>query len=558
MRALQDFIKMDCVFGNDYGRGALDFTQFSASMDKAKQPFLFSLSPGSSVAMAADAQNFAATRAAAGGTTQLPTMARMTGDFWDSWGSALGHFTTAANATTYVSKDFYPDLDTLPLGYIAPISQPQRYSKFNLAESRSLVTLMVMAHAPLIWGGTASEDKANATTLGLIANAAVLNVSRNSCGNVQLSRTVVDPPDGWTADPAVASTVSGGGYTRLAEHKSCSNSTVITTKADCSAAFMSLSATLPKGAHDNTRCCNGDNLPFGCSYRTDNDLVYNNQKSSPLSYEKYGGRAICHCQLGSTGCSPPGPPPPPPPSPPPPPPAELIVWAAQARAANSRYVALINVGGMTGTATLSLSDDAMPGGPLTSGKYVSTDLWTGTSSPVEGDKVSAHLEPHASVLMLIELDSSSMKRSVVKTDDGPAQVAVDASKLSTLDGMWKKSVGTGHAALWSRADWRAHLTQVRKDCGFEMVRGHGILDNQVMFYDGADANTNGRSENKSSCKPSLPTARILNFPSSAAAVVLTAAVLRQCSPRSRCCMHVRGRLDSLVYCRRRLRRLQCV
>jgi xylan 1,4-beta-xylosidase len=67
-----------------------------------------------------------------------------------------------------------------------------------------------------------------------------------------------------------------------------------------------------------------------------------------------------------------------------------------------------------------------------------------------------------------------------------------------MDNMWRRAVGTGHAALWSRADWRAHLTRVRRDCGFEMVRGHGIMDNSVMYYDGADADANGRSENKSS------------------------------------------------------------
>ena len=102
-----DFIKMDCVFGGDYGRGSLDFEQFSESMQKAGQDFLFSLSPGSSVKMASTGQDFAQARAAAGAT--LPTMARMTGDFWDSWGSAKGHFQTAANATEFVSADFFPE-----------------------------------------------------------------------------------------------------------------------------------------------------------------------------------------------------------------------------------------------------------------------------------------------------------------------------------------------------------------------------------------------------------------------------------------------------------------
>ena len=140
--------------------------------------------------MAPKAQAFALSRAEAGGPNLPPTMARMTGDFWDSWGSAKGHFATAANASAFVSKSFFPDLDMLPLGWIAPYMAPARFSKFTKDEARSLMTLMVMARAPLIWGGTASEAKANATTMALIANAAVLNVSRNSCGNAQLSRTV--------------------------------------------------------------------------------------------------------------------------------------------------------------------------------------------------------------------------------------------------------------------------------------------------------------------------------------------------------------------------------
>ena len=75
-----DFIKMDCVFGSDFGRGSLDLEQFSASMHKAGQPFLFSLSPGSSVSMAPKGQAFALSRAAAGGPDLPPTMARMTGE----------------------------------------------------------------------------------------------------------------------------------------------------------------------------------------------------------------------------------------------------------------------------------------------------------------------------------------------------------------------------------------------------------------------------------------------------------------------------------------------
>jgi hypothetical protein len=106
-----------------------------------------------------------------------------------------------------------------------------------------------------------------------------------------------------------------------------------------------------------------------------------------------------------------------------------------------------------------------------------------------------HEQRTASKIEDIESSTASLDTRAVA-----AEVTIDTSKPYLLDPMWKKSVGTGHAALWSRADWRAHLAAVRKDCGFEMVRGHGILDNQVMFYDGAEADANGKSENQSSCE----------------------------------------------------------
>lgn len=64
----------------------------------------------------------------------------------------------------------------LPIGYIAPYMAAPRYSRFSLAEAQSLMTLMVMARAPLIWGGTASDARANATTVALIANSAVSSI----------------------------------------------------------------------------------------------------------------------------------------------------------------------------------------------------------------------------------------------------------------------------------------------------------------------------------------------------------------------------------------------
>ena len=86
---------------------------------------------------------------------------------------------------------------------------------------------------------------------------------------------------------------NGARYVRLPQKRSCPSGTVLTTKAACAAAFVELHSTLPAGARDNTRCCNGDNLPYGCTYRTDNDFVFNDNVASPASYSAGGWRAVC-------------------------------------------------------------------------------------------------------------------------------------------------------------------------------------------------------------------------------------------------------------------------
>ena len=68
----------------------------------------------------------------------------------------------------------------------------------------------------------------------------------------------------------------------------------LTTKAQCVAAFKALLWTLPAGAKDNTKCCDGADLPYGCTYRTDNDFVlFNGNTNSPASYAGGGWRAVC-------------------------------------------------------------------------------------------------------------------------------------------------------------------------------------------------------------------------------------------------------------------------
>ena len=44
---------------------------------------------------------------------------------------------------------------------------------------------------------------------------------------------------------------------------------------------------------------------------------------------------------------------------------------------------------------------------------------------------------------------------------------------------WEHTVGSGHATLALRADWRAQLSRCRRELGFRYVRFHGILSDDM-------------------------------------------------------------------------------
>jgi len=48
--------------------------------------------------------------------------------------------------------------------------------------------------------------------------------------------------------------------------------------------------------------------------------------------------------------------------------------------------------------------------------------------------------------------------------------------------IWRKCVGAGRANEGLRADWQEQLRQVKKDCGFEYIRMHGLLHDDMGVY----------------------------------------------------------------------------
>lgn len=65
----------------------------------------------------------------------------------------------------------------------------------------------------------------------------------------------------------------------------------------------------------------------------------------------------------------------------------------------------------------------------------------------------------------------------------PVQVDVHAhggSQIRPFRHWWKTAVGSGHAALTLRADWRKHVGMARHSCGFESVRFHGVFMDDMI------------------------------------------------------------------------------
>jgi xylan 1,4-beta-xylosidase len=63
-----------------------------------------------------------------------------------------------------------------------------------------------------------------------------------------------------------------------------------------------------------------------------------------------------------------------------------------------------------------------------------------------------------------------------------AQVSFRVNLTSNTDvwpHYWEECVGSGHAALGLRPDWRAHLELCHDTLGFRRIRQHGLLDDDM-------------------------------------------------------------------------------
>lgn len=78
------------------------------------------------------------------------------------------------------------------------------------------------------------------------------------------------------------------------------------------------------------------------------------------------------------------------------------------------------------------------------------------------------------VLILVASVCASATNTITATLDLTA-------KGDPLPHIWSKCLGSGHAALTLREDWRNQVRSARKELGLEMVRFHGLLDDDMSI-----------------------------------------------------------------------------
>jgi alpha-galactosidase len=169
-----DFIKNDCVFGNNFDATTLSNIQAArAAMDATGRSMVYSLSPGFNIAVPDEVVT-----ASAAAIANVTTLYRITGDWhgWDGEDKQQGwtnHF-RVANATrglrahpSFAGTQSFPDMDML--------------NPFADAESfRMQQTLWSIVRSPLIYGGDPRDLNATHPHTVIMTNQEVLAVADGS------------------------------------------------------------------------------------------------------------------------------------------------------------------------------------------------------------------------------------------------------------------------------------------------------------------------------------------------------------------------------------------
>ena len=198
-----DFVKADCMWPAAVNGTPFDddVVAFSAAFERVAPQIVISWSPGDG--MTVGNGSFIAAHGGRWGR-----LYRVTPDFHESWPALAHHLDVAAEFAPLIGANgTYPDLDMLSLGRQAPDGHP---TAFTRDEQRLMVSLWVIARAPLIIGARLPLDAGDDFTLSLLTNAAVLAVQNGTHGNAPVP-AVLPPGDGGDALYAWRAAYDGSG-----------------------------------------------------------------------------------------------------------------------------------------------------------------------------------------------------------------------------------------------------------------------------------------------------------------------------------------------------------
>jgi alpha-galactosidase len=160
-----DFVKVDDL-SNPYHKEEIEMIR--KALDKCGRPIVFSTSPGETdIAQASNIEVNA-------------NMWRISGDFWDNWGSLDRQFDLLNkwHSIGAVGPGHYPDADMIPFGYVASQSGgPKHTSRFTHDEETTLMSLWSLASSPLMRGGNLPQD--DDATLALMTNDEVIALDQD-------------------------------------------------------------------------------------------------------------------------------------------------------------------------------------------------------------------------------------------------------------------------------------------------------------------------------------------------------------------------------------------
>ena len=228
-----DFIKNDCVFGNqfvpDQIRANAASIRSAAARQPGRAPIVYSLSPGGGIAPNGK-QDLATLADQISGDVN---MYRVTGDDWDNWPAVDAHFGVAAIAANSSlvgapglgapGSRSWPDLDMLPFGIItSPNAGPgtkHKNTSLTADQQYAQMTLWAIARSPLMFGGVATQ--LDAFTLALLTNAEVLALNADGRDNRPV-RTIAGGSDAVAWGAALS-----GGKTYVALFKGNSSSSIV-------------------------------------------------------------------------------------------------------------------------------------------------------------------------------------------------------------------------------------------------------------------------------------------------------------------------------------------